>query len=616
MTCISASVTLTLFLLFSNVICYPTCPLGSGWVTFNGSCYLFSTQKLKYTEAFTECEQLDSDLLYFYNEADRLDFVTVTKNSSTLRERWWTSLTDNKHTGAWTWGNNAASSLATGNSIVWNSEPDDTHHIENCGALDTQGTINDEDCSEQHSYVCQYTSNTGCIDGWTQSNTSCYLFASQFDVSSWKAASSACVNQQVSTNSPTFLARIESRQELMTIGRLLSTMSETSQMWWLGMTDIAKEGDWRWQNNQKVNQNVIIWAKEPDNLGGNQHCGLIYNNGRFGDESCDTLAYYVCKTPTTDALPVMNELGCPYNWLRGGYKCYKYNTGVQHTWKDSNAACLRGSSRLLQITTKAEKDWIEYITTQYRAFAFWTGLHFHPGDKTWYWTNEQKADMSLVRWNGEPNDFEYSEDCGCILQDGTFNDFSCYKPVAYICELQSEDAPCPTGWISSPEEDDTTCYYISNTTESVIATWFESRDICEDLLTDMDAYLLAINTKEELTFIQNLIKPHYTTTGWWTGLNDQKVEGEWVYDTDFNNPVKAGLIPWNTEPKNSGGSDYCAVIYYGGRYNDVDCGTKANYICETDAVSSRNLGSKAVHNNGIMFIFLIVTFTLGHGVMV
>lgn len=41
------------------------------------------------------------------------------------------------------------------------------------------------------------------------------------------------------------------------------------------------------------------WANEPNNLGGLQHCGLINNNGRFGDESCDTLAYYVCKTPTS-----------------------------------------------------------------------------------------------------------------------------------------------------------------------------------------------------------------------------------------------------------------------------------------------------------------------------
>uniref|UniRef100_K1QGT6 C-type mannose receptor 2 n=1 Tax=Magallana gigas TaxID=29159 RepID=K1QGT6_MAGGI len=431
---------------------------------------------------------------------------------------------------------------------VWNSEPDDTHHLENCVALNNQGAISDEDCTEQHSYLCEYTSTTGCIDGWTQSGTSCYLFSSQYDVSSWKAASATCANYQVSTTRPTYLARIETNQELVGI--------ETS---------------------------TKNWANEPNNLGGLQHCGLIYNNGRFGDESCDTLAYYVCKTQTTDAMPAMNKLGCPNNWLRAGHKCYKFNTGASHTWQESSDACHRTNSRLLQITTKDQKDWIQYITMRFRAFAFWSGLHFHPGDKTWYWTNEQKASMDLVRWNAEPNDFDGQEDCGLILQDGTFNDFSCFKPLPYICELQSEDAPCPSGWVPSPSEDDFSCYYISNTTQEVRATWYESRDLCQKLITNMDGYLLAINNQEELTFIVNLVKQRPTALGWWTGLNDLKTEGVWVYDTDFNNPVPAGLIPWNKEPNNSGGSDYCAVIYYGGRYNDVDCSMKAAYICETDA---------------------------------
>lgn len=56
----------------SGALCYPSCPLGSGWVAYNGSCYLFSNHKLKYSEAFAECGQLDSDLLYFYTEADRV----------------------------------------------------------------------------------------------------------------------------------------------------------------------------------------------------------------------------------------------------------------------------------------------------------------------------------------------------------------------------------------------------------------------------------------------------------------------------------------------------------------------------------------------------------------
>ena len=54
-------------------------------------------------------------------------------------------------------------------------------------------------------------------------------------------------------------------------------------------------------------------------------------------------------------LPVMNEVGCPDNWLRAGQKCYKFNTGARHTWQESSDACRRRSSRLLQITTGDQK---------------------------------------------------------------------------------------------------------------------------------------------------------------------------------------------------------------------------------------------------------------------
>lgn len=66
-------------------------------------------------------------------------------------------------------------------------------------------------------YLISIFTATGCIDGWTQSGTSCYLFSSQYDVSSWKAASATCANYQVSTTNPTYLARIETNQELVGI---------------------------------------------------------------------------------------------------------------------------------------------------------------------------------------------------------------------------------------------------------------------------------------------------------------------------------------------------------------------------------------------------------------
>ena len=43
----------------------------------------------------------------------------------------------------------------------WNTEPDDTSGLENCGALNFQGAISDERCADKNSYICEYRIATG-----------------------------------------------------------------------------------------------------------------------------------------------------------------------------------------------------------------------------------------------------------------------------------------------------------------------------------------------------------------------------------------------------------------------------------------------------------------------
>lgn len=69
--------------------------------------------------------------------------------------------------------------------------------------------------------------------------------------------------------------------------------------------------------------------------------------------------------------------------------------------------------------------------------------------------------------------------------------------------------------------------------------------------------------------------------------------------------------PWNKEPNNSGGSDYCAVIYYGGRYNDVDCSRKAAYICEKDAFGN-SLGMYFYLKPAVYLLFAIMLTDYGN----
>ncbi|CAG2252712.1 CD206 [Mytilus edulis] len=131
------------------------CPVGN-WIKVNGMCYLFSTQKLKWKEAIDECQQHGQSVtsLQFYSKQDKDAFLQATK---VMRiERWWTSLNELTSPGTYVWGT-SDSALRPGDGIlVWNDEPDDTKHLENCGAISIQATISDEDCKERHGYICEY----------------------------------------------------------------------------------------------------------------------------------------------------------------------------------------------------------------------------------------------------------------------------------------------------------------------------------------------------------------------------------------------------------------------------------------------------------------------------
>ena len=53
------------------------------------------------------------------------------------------------------------------------------------------------------------------------------------------------------------------------------------------------------------------WELEPDNLGGNEQCAMMYNSGVFTDKPCNSLAYYVCQT---------SQKGNIFNMFRKGFK--------------------------------------------------------------------------------------------------------------------------------------------------------------------------------------------------------------------------------------------------------------------------------------------------------
>ena len=76
---------------------------------------------------------------------------------------------------------------------------------------------------------------------------------------------------------------------------------------WLGLTDKANEGQWRWTESGKSLAYSNWLSGQPDNYGRKQHCALIYishendiiynwTKGKWDDENCNVVPNYHGKS--------------------------------------------------------------------------------------------------------------------------------------------------------------------------------------------------------------------------------------------------------------------------------------------------------------------------------
>jgi hypothetical protein len=91
-------------------------------------------------------------------------------------------------------------------------------------------------------------------------------------------------------------------------------------------------------------------------------------------------------------------------------------------------------------------------------------------------------------------------------------------------------------------------------------------------------HLVTIDNAAENTWVYNEIA-NQGAIWWWTGFNDLKIEGQWVWED--GSPVS--YTSWGDgEPNDAGGAEDCGNIgqYMPMTWNDEVCSTPAAYICE------------------------------------
>ncbi|XP_075325274.1 C-type lectin domain family 10 member A-like [Odontesthes bonariensis] len=128
-----------------------------GWVSFQRSCYLLSTNTVTWSKAEEQCKSQRGHLVVL-NNGEELDYISRIVDIS---YDYWIGLVERQHEGQWSWVDGTDFSSTP---TFWDAgQPDDWDFRENgedCGQLHKaerrkRKRWNDADCSLLYRYICE-----------------------------------------------------------------------------------------------------------------------------------------------------------------------------------------------------------------------------------------------------------------------------------------------------------------------------------------------------------------------------------------------------------------------------------------------------------------------------
>jgi cysteine-rich repeat protein len=296
---------------------------------------------------------------------------------------------------------NAIETDACRSSCQWNRCGDGVVRagVEECD----DGNATDNDACSAVCLLC----NGGNARGSVGDEHHCFT---RYDTAlDWTAARDACAVRR--QHLATFASVGESD--------LVSTTVLAGVFAWLGLSDIAVEGTWRWVTGEQLA--FSGWQTgQPDDASGNEDCGMNWNGNRWNDANCASSLPYVCEDD---------------GFTRYAGHAYRF-VYRQASWTNAQADCVSLGGHLATITNEGEQRFLD--SQLGTSTSWWIGLTDGASEGTFTWSTGETS--GYTHWNpGEPNDFGAIEDCVHLIVQtgfaGLWNDADCAGPKGYICEV-------------------------------------------------------------------------------------------------------------------------------------------------------------------------------------
>lgn len=361
---------------------------------------------------------------------------------------------------------------------------------------------------------------------------------------------------------------------------------------WVGATDLLKEGNWIWLDGTEVS-NLFFHSGEPNDAGSpegfHENCGAYEylttkQNILLNDENCTKPSHFVCEMQFNDSLQHTFPLPSSHATCRNTDYTYDNVTGIcfkVYTEQKSQAAALRQcnqqNAQLLIIRDAKTENVFQHLSVypdMDNNKRYWLGARRR--DNHFYWLNGQELSTELEWDKGEPNNFQNSENCLTFTyfrwdeksSQFALNDDNCDHQYYFICEEKCPDA----SYRYAPAFD--LCFKINYTA----VTWQEARDQC--ILEHAD--LLEPTSPDQFAYMKFILDSIKIHGALWVGANDTNRNNN--YHWLVNKPVTIPRAFWHsTEPSN--GTEHCVAFHLFPQdglvlLNDLDCDRKEGFMCQ------------------------------------